>query len=118
MKTKNKQKGIPQDALVYCVSSHFGLATAAFAVAAGAAIATTVANFATAMTTTVAVLTGTTVATFAARATGGLLLHIAFGLGQESLAAELDLAVLLVEGNGADVLDPLEGGSDVVLVRR
>ena len=108
MKTKNKQKGIPQDALVYCVSSHFGLATTAFAVAAGAALAT-VAAFATA----VAMVT-----TLAARTTGGFLLHIAFGLGQESLAAELDLAVLLVEGNGADVLDPLEGGSDVVLVRR
>ena len=152
------------------------LATAAFAVAAGAALATVTA-FTTAMTTTVAVLAGTTVATFAARATGGLLLDIAFGLGQEGLAAELDLAVLLVEGDdlhlelvafldetfegggmaplvladvhqaflagqelhegakldnrddlgieditnlgdGADVLDPLEGGSDVVLVRR
>jgi len=48
------------------------------------------------MTTTVTVLAGTTVATFAARATGGFLLHITFGLGQQGLATELDLAVLLV----------------------
>ena len=51
------------------------------------------------MTTTVAVTTAT-IATFAA---GGLLLDVAFGLGQEGLAAELDFAVLLVEGDNLDL---------------
>ena len=56
------------------------LATAAFAVAGAAALAT----FAAIATgSAVAVLAGTTVAPFAARATGGLLLDIAFRLGKE-----------------------------------
>ena len=72
------------------------LSATAATVAGTAALATAVA---VAARTTVTVLAGTTVATFAARATGGLLLDIAFGLGQEGLAAELYLAVLLVEGD-------------------
>ena len=125
----------------------------------------------------VATFAARTIATLAARATGGFLLDIALGFGQESLAAELNLAVLLVEGddlhfelvahmdeafeglgvtplilanvhqtffagqelqestefndaddlgvedithlgNGADILNPLESSSNILLVRR
>ena len=148
--------------------------SAVSAIAGTAAFATTVAIAVAVTTATVATLTA---ATFAARTAGGLLFLIAFGLGEEGLAAELDLAVLLIKGddlhleliahldetferlgvtplvladmhqaflagqelhkgaelddaddlgvediahlgNGADVLNPFEGGSDVFFVLR
>ena len=65
--------------------------TASGTVAAGATLAmATVATTSTTVAATIATAS-TTIAI-----TGRLLLHVSFGLGQEGLAAELDLAVLLV----------------------
>lgn len=72
--------------------------SAATAVAGAAALSTVAATVAV-TTTMVATFTTATVTTFAARAMRRLLLHIALGLGEQGLAAELYLAVLLVEGD-------------------
>ena len=89
-----------KDALldVFIIIKRYRLATAAFAVTGATALAT----FATrAVTSTVAVTTRTTVAT--AAATAGFLFLIAFGLREQCLAAELDLAGLVVEGDDLDL---------------